>query len=47
MDPISPGIQTRPGVVTATGPTMRIWSLKCNTYHILLKSHKYNYNRLS
>lgn len=25
MDPISPGIQTRPGVVTATGPTMRIW----------------------
>jgi hypothetical protein len=25
MDPISPGIQTRPGVVTATGPTIRIW----------------------
>jgi hypothetical protein len=24
MDPISPGIQTRPGVVTATGPTIRI-----------------------
>jgi hypothetical protein len=25
MDPISPGIQTRPGVVTATGPSFRIW----------------------
>jgi hypothetical protein len=25
MDPISPGVQTRPGVVTATGPTFRIW----------------------
>jgi hypothetical protein len=24
MDPISPGIQTRPGVVTATGPSFRI-----------------------
>lgn len=25
MDPISPGIQTRPGVVTATGPTRFAW----------------------
>lgn len=28
MDPISPGIQTQPGVVTATGPSFRVWSYK-------------------
>jgi hypothetical protein len=28
MDPISPGIQTRPGVVTATGPTRFAWWLR-------------------
>ena len=51
-DPISPGIQTRPGVITATGPTFvggapggfrRFWStFKINHRTLFCQKHKLN-----